>query len=162
ASTEQSFNNKVAELEGTFEKRVSGVQGQVDQLKRQFEVVGRPFTPAQFKEYVSQLSFSSWKPQFLVLHNTTTPTLPEWHRVPGEVRIERLANFYVNQHWSGAPHLVIDDEVIWVVNPLTKPGIHSPSWNGVSIGIEMVGDYDTEPFDNKVRDNTIAAVVVLN
>jgi hypothetical protein len=133
-------------------------------VPRAFETVSRSFTPAEFREYVSSLSFSSWKPEFIVLHHTGTPiTLAQWHIVPGEKRIQQLASYWGEQlHWSGGPHLIVDDRLIWVVNPLTKPGVHSPSWNKVSIGIEMVGDYDSEPLDDNVRNNTLQAIATLH
>jgi hypothetical protein len=133
-------------------------------FKRAFEIVGRSFSPMQFREYVSSLSFSSWKPEFIVLHHTGPPiTLAQWHRVPGEQQIQQLANYWGEQlHWSGGPHLIIDDRVIWVVNPLTKPGIHAPSWNKISIGIEMVGDYDAESLQDDVRNNTLQALAILD
>jgi hypothetical protein len=52
--------------------------------------------------------------------------------------------------------------VIWVFTPLTTSGIHSPSWNSMSWGVEMVGDYNVEPFGAPVRDNTVSALTTLH
>src|SRR5438105_5529100 len=64
--------------------------------------------------------------------------------------------------FSGGPHLIVDDQEIWLFNPLSKPGIYSPTWNKVAISIMMVGDYDSEDFDPHVRDNTVKAIAILD
>lgn len=46
--------------------------------------------------------------------------------------------------------------------PLTTSGVHSSSWNGIAWGVEMVGDYEVEPFEAAVRDNTVLALAVLH
>ena len=76
-------------------------------------------------------------------------------------------SYYKNEcGWNGGPHLFIDDRAIWVFNDLTKRGTHSPSFNASRFGIEMLGDYDKEEFNSgrgrKVRDNTVAAMAILN
>jgi hypothetical protein len=44
-------------------------------------------------------------------------------------------------------------------------GVHSPSWNKIAFGIEMLGNYDKESFDDgrglAVRHNTVAAMATL-
>ena len=108
-------------------------------------IVGRGFTPAAFDAYASELTFGAWRPQFVVLHNTATPRLADWHMVPGPQRMKNLEAYYRDeQHWSAGPHLFVADDLIWVFTPLTTSGTHSPSWNSVAWGIEMVGEYDEE------------------
>jgi N-acetylmuramoyl-L-alanine amidase len=67
--------------------------------------------------------------------------------------------------WHGGPHMFVDDKLIWLFTPLDKYGVHSPSWNTSAWGIEMVGDYDAEPFDSgfglAVRHNAVAAAAIL-
>jgi hypothetical protein len=46
--------------------------------------------------------------------------------------------------WSAGPHSFIDGVSIWVFTDFNVKGVHSPSWNGTRLGIEMVGDYDKE------------------
>ena len=77
--------------------------------------------------------------------------------------MRNLENFYQNvQKWSAGPHLFVADDLIWVFTPLNVSGVHSPSWNGISWGVEMVGDYAVEPFDPAVRDNTLSALATLH
>jgi hypothetical protein len=126
-------------------------------------IVGKRFTPAEFRQYVETLDFSSWRPQFVVLHNTSAPRLSQWHDKPGEQRMQDLAYYYgTEQGWRGGPHLIIDDDGIWVFNPLNRSGVHSPSWNAISWGVDMVGEYSEEPFNEKVRDNTVEAIATLD
>jgi hypothetical protein len=44
--------------------------------------------------------------------------------------------------------------------------VHSPSWNKVALGLEMLGDYEKEPFDRgrglAVQANAIAAMATLS
>jgi hypothetical protein len=52
-----------------------------------------------------------------------------------------------------------------VFTPLTVSGTHSPSWNKVALGVEMLGDYEHEAFNNgrglNVRKNSVAALATL-
>jgi hypothetical protein len=126
-------------------------------------IIGQGFTSDQFDEYVSTVSFGAWRPQFVVLHNTAVPKLSDWHSVSGADRMRNLANFNQNiQHWSAGPHLFVADDLIWVFTPLNVAGVHSPSWNSISWGVEMVGDYQVEAFDAQVRDNVAAALASLH
>jgi hypothetical protein len=125
-------------------------------------IVGRGFTAQQFKDYVGTLSFSDWRPQFVVLHNTSEPRLSQWHSTAGEIRMRNLEDYYKGQGWSAGPHLFVADDLIWVFTPLTTSGVHSPSWNGISWGVEMVGEYEEEPFSPDVRDNAVSALATLH
>lgn len=136
----------------------------------------RNFKQDSFAEYVATLHWTRWRPSLIVLHNTAAPTLAQWHetaakdraagRVAGRTRIDSLERFFQNdQHWSGCPHLFIADDWIWEMNPLTASGIHSPSWNHVAIGIEMVADFSREDDDSGfgliVRNNAIFCTAIL-
>lgn len=126
-------------------------------------IVNRSFNKEQFRDYVSTLQLTDWKPQFVVLHNTSSPRLSQWHSTPGSQRMLNLESYYRDQmKWSAGPHLFVADDLIWAFTPLTTPGVHSPSWNGISWGVEMVGEYQEEPFDAGVRDNAVAALGVLH
>jgi hypothetical protein len=132
-------------------------------------IVNRAFTPDDFAHYVDTLSFNAWEPEFVVLHNTAAPTLAQWIAGPTtpQQRILNLEAFYRDtQGWSAGPHLFIDNRLIWVFTPLTTSGVHSPSWNHVAWGVEMVGDYSREAFDRgpgaNVAENTVRALATLH
>ncbi|MCI0693339.1 N-acetylmuramoyl-L-alanine amidase [candidate division KSB1 bacterium] len=126
-------------------------------------IIGEGFTPVDFDHYVRQLNFGNWRPQFVVLHNTFKPRFSEWHNITGRERMKNFEHYYRDeQRWSAGPHLFVADDLIWVFTPLITSGVHSPSWNRFSWGVEMVGDYDMEPVNVNVFDNTIAALTTLH
>ena len=126
-------------------------------------IVGKGFTASEFATYVQSLSFTAWRPSFIVLHNTGVPTFAQWHNVPGNTRMLNLQSYYRDtQKWSGGPHVFVADDLIWAFTPLTVPGVHSPSWNNVSWGVELVGDYATETICDPLRKNAISALSTLH
>ena len=141
-----------------------------------FRIDGRRLSPEEFRAHVAQTSFASWRPSGIAVHNTANPSLyPTGKKGQGSwkgssiapaQRVKNLASYYSGLGWRSGPHLFIDDDGIWLFTPINQPGTHSPSWNGTKIGIEMVGDYDIEKFDEgpgaKVRANTVAALAILH
>jgi len=130
-------------------------------------IVGKSFSPEAFREYVTELSFQDWRPEFVVLHNTGIPTLGQRPQGLTLEHIKGLESYYRDDMgWSAGPHLFLDDRQIWAFTPLTTPGVHSPSWNSRSLGVEMLGDYDREEFDSgrglAVQQNAVAAVAILS
>lgn len=126
-------------------------------------IVGRGFTATDFQSYLTTVHLDVWKPQFIVVHNTQLPKLSDWHTKPGELHMQDLQNYYRDtMHWSAGPHLFIADDLIWVFTPLNTPGVHSPSWNGISWGVEVVGDYDVEPLSDGTRENAVTALACLH
>lgn len=124
---------------------------------------GRGMTPAAFMNYVKTLHFTQWRPHFVVCHNTGVPTFADWHKARGNARMAGLASYYRDDMgWSGGPHLFVADDVIWLGTPLTQPGVHSPSWNAVSWGVELVGDYDREPVPPALFQNAASALATLH
>jgi hypothetical protein len=112
---------------------------------------------------VQSLTFGAWRPTFVVLHNTSKPRLDEWHTTPGAKRMQNLQSYYRDgKKWSAGPHLFVADDLLWVFTPLTTYGIHSPSWNTVSWGVELVGEYEQEMFGDAVRNNAISALATLH
>jgi len=129
-------------------------------------IVGKSFTPEEFDSYCHTLVWTAWRPSFIVLHNTGSPSLAQRPKGLTQQHIGNLEAFYRDkQKWKAGPHLFIDDRQIWAFTPLTVSGTHSPSWNKVALGIEMLGDYEKEAFDSgrglKVRENAVAALATL-
>jgi len=102
-----------------------------------------------------------------VLHNTAIPSLAQRPDGLTKKHITGLESFYRDeQKWFGGPHLFVDDKQIWVFTPLNMSGTHSPTWNKVALGIEMLGDFEKESFDSgrglNVRNNVVAAMATLS
>lgn len=130
-------------------------------------IVGLGFNTQQFDNYCHSLQWVAWRPSFVVLHNTATPSLAQRPGGFTQQHMVNLVGFYRDQQkWSAGPHLFIDDKKIWVFTPLTMSGVHSPSWNKVAFGIEMLGNYAAESFTTgrglAVRNNTVAAIATLS
>jgi hypothetical protein len=126
-------------------------------------IVGKGYSRDEFGDYVKSLTFNLWRPSFVVVHNTAVPTFAQWHDIPGAQRMANLQSYYRDtQKWSAGPHLFVADDVIWVFTPLTVPGVHSPSWNGVSWGVELVGDYSKEEMNPDLLANAVSALATLH
>jgi len=83
-----------------------------------------------------------------VLHNTASPSLQQRPNGLTHQHILNLERFYRDtQKWSAGLHLFVDDRQIWVFTPLTVSGVHSPSFNKLALGVEMLGDYAKEEFN---------------
>src|SRR5215510_3810690 len=130
-------------------------------------IVAKPFNADAFVEYCHTLSWEAWRPSFIVLHNTQIPSLAQRPNGFSLNHIQQLEAFYRDtQGWKAGPHLFVDDRQIWVFTPLTVSGTHSPSWNSTALGIEMLGDFESEDFGTgrgaRVRSNAIAALASLS
>ncbi|MEP6756519.1 MAG: peptidoglycan recognition family protein [Chthonomonadales bacterium] len=127
-------------------------------------VIKKIWTPAEFVLYCKGMTLG-FHPQFVVLHNTSEPSLAQWPSTPWDKRVDNLVDYYKGQGWSAGPHLFIAPEGIIGFTPLTVTGVHSPSWNGISWGVEMVGEYMTESCADgpglKVYQNAVSAVASL-
>jgi hypothetical protein len=134
------------------------------------QIVGKSFrTPDAFAKYVDGVTFNIWRPRFVVVHNTSAPDLKnyaDWqtHKVPvtDEQWARNLKGYYEGLGWSAGPHLFVTPKSIIVFSPLNARGTHTPSWNSISWGVETVGEFQRDPFDNGVRDNLVAALGILH
>jgi hypothetical protein len=130
-------------------------------------IVGKSFSAEDFDAYCHTLQWVAWRPSFIVLHNTGVPSLAQRPNGLTQQHIKSLEAFYRDeQKWKAGPHLFVDDKQIWVFTPLTVSGTHSPSWNKLALGVEMLGDYEKEDFTAgrglKVRRNAVAALATLS
>ena len=129
-------------------------------------------TAVEFSAYVEKLHWANWRPQFLVLHNTAEPNLAQWihsglGKTAGAQRVKNLNHYYKTEEgWHSGPQIFVAPDFIWVACDLEADGVHASCYNRVSIGVEMVGDFATEPFDSgdgaKVRDNAVACLAALH
>jgi N-acetylmuramoyl-L-alanine amidase CwlA len=129
-------------------------------------IVGLSFKADQFDSYCHSLQWTAWRPSFIALHNTATPNLAQRPNGFTQQHMLNFVSFFRDEkHWSAGPHLFIDDKKIWVFTPLTMSGVHSPSWNKLAIGIEMLGNYASDSFKTgrglAVRQNAVAAMATL-
>jgi len=137
------------------------------------QIVGKKFTHAEFQSYLDNLSVSKWA-KFVVVHNTSEPDIALYHQWEArqgkyanwtaEQWLRNLSSYYSSLGWSGGPHLFVPPtpDTILILNPLTTSGIHTPSWNTISLGVETVGEFEREPFDDPTRANLVFALAALH
>ena len=112
------------------------------------KILGQPYSAAakagDFGAYLKTLNFTTWRPSCIVIHHCSEPSLKQRPNGFMPQHMQNLREFYESKNWSAGPHLFIDDHAIWTFSPMTARGVHAVSFNSTAIGIEMLGDYDTE------------------
>jgi hypothetical protein len=80
-----------------------------------------------------------------------------------------MARYYRDRlGWPSGPHLFLvagapnpAHDGIWAGTPLADIGVHATSANRYAIGIEIVGNYDREPWPSAVADLTYGTLTAL-
>ena len=89
-------------------------------------IVAKSFSPDELVTYCNGLKWPSWRPSFIVLHNTEIPSLAQVPNGFSETHMKGFVAYYRDEKkWSAGPHLFVDDRKIWVFHPLTTSGVHS-------------------------------------
>lgn len=127
---------------------------------------GRQMTIAECQAHIDAIELRPWRASGIVIHNTAAPDLKSWLGYPVDKRIINLKDFYENkQNWSSGPHFFVDPSHIIPFTPMNQKGTHSPSFNGTHIGIECVGNYDSDDDDKgpgqEVKKNLVALIGML-
>lgn len=108
-----------------------------------FSAVGSVWDRESFPGHLAALDLS-WV-RGVTLHHTGTPDLSQRPHGWTIQHMRNLAHYYGNTlGWSAGPHLFIDDDQIFGLSPLDRPGVHARSFNRTHIGIEVLGNYDRE------------------
>jgi hypothetical protein len=109
-----------------------------------FENVGLVWTPQSLKDYLGTIAKPGWC-DAITLHHTASPSLAQ--RPNGLIlqHLKNLRDFYRDEKgWSAGPHLFVDEDQAWGMCDFRKKGVHAVSFNKRAIGIEVLGDYDSE------------------
>lgn len=125
-----------------------------------FSFVGQFLKMTEVKNYLDALHFGEWKPGFVTLHHTASPSLSQRPQGLSPAHISNLRDYYRDEKgWSAGPHAFVDDRGVWVFSRWSARGVHAVSFNKDSWGVEMLGDFDNESFDTgrgaQVRDNAV-------
>ena len=105
--------------------------------------VGKVWTVESFREYLKGLKRPSYA-KSVTIHHTGAPSLAQRQNGLLAQHILNIQSYYKSLGWSRGPHLFIDEDQVFGMTPLNVPGIHAVSFNRSSIGIEVLGDYDSE------------------
>lgn len=126
-------------------------------------IVGKRFSTDEFESYVSSFRWRTlgWKPKGITVHHTASPSLKQRPKGLTITHIGNIEDFYQSRGWSSGPHFFIDQNGIWAFTPMNIRGIHAKSFNRTHLGIEMLGDYDSEEPDDQVMYNTQLCIVTI-
>lgn len=109
-----------------------------------FSNVGQVWSKDTFVSYLRRTKPPVWATS-VTMHHTAAPSLAQRPDGFTAQHIRNIQQYYQKSlGWSRGPHFFIDEDQIWGMTPPTVPGIHAKSFNATSIGIEVLGDYDTE------------------
>lgn len=128
-------------------------------------MIGRVLTVPEWQNYVASYNFGSLAPSRLVLHHTYRPDESQWR---GLASMRGMQNFYAGKGWTSAPHIYVAPDGIWLFTPMSRIGIHAGTGNGslsagwYSIGLEMVGYFDSQRPAGKVWEYSLAVMAGLS
>lgn len=109
-----------------------------------FENTGRVWSAQSLKTYLQGINKPAWCDS-VTLHHTASPSLAQRPNGFTAQHLRNLEHYYrVTKGWSSAPHLFVDEDQLWGMCDFRKKGVHAASFNKRSIGIEVLGDYDSE------------------
>ena len=109
-----------------------------------FSAVGLSWDIHSFRQYLQGVNRPSWA-KSVTLHHTAAPSLAQRPSGLTDQHVLNIRDFYQRQlGWRSGPQLFVDDKRIMGMTPITERGVHAVSFNSSSIGIEVLGDYDSE------------------
>lgn len=119
-------------------------------MTRPFAWQPRLFTSlAAFRQHLADVDMD-WC-EGLTLHHTYRPTREQWHGLRTMRGLKTHYRQVEGGTWDSGPHLFLAPDGIWQGTPLYRPGIHAGRCNRDHVGVEVVGDYDREPWSREVR-----------
>jgi N-acetylmuramoyl-L-alanine amidase/Mannosyl-glycoprotein endo-beta-N-acetylglucosaminidase len=121
-------------------------------------------TVQEYKDYVATITKPSWV-KGVVIHHTWKPVQGDWK---GETTMNALKKYYENLHWDAGPHLFLcigspnsENDGIWQMTPLTGVGVHAGECNSTTWGMEIVGNYDLQPWSAELKEAVYDTLEVL-
>lgn len=109
-----------------------------------FGDVGKVWTLESYKAHLAKTKNSQGF-RAVTCHHCAAPSLAQRPQGFKLMHLQNMRDFYRGEKgWSSAPHGYIDENEIWGMCPLTERGIHAASFNSYSVGLEMLGDFDSE------------------
>lgn len=105
--------------------------------------VGKVWSVESFDTYLNSVEKPSWC-KAVCLHHTAAPSLSTRPQGLLSQHIRNMEDFYREKEWSAGPHFFTDENEIFGMTPPNLKGVHAVSFNSNAIGIEVLGNYDTE------------------
>lgn len=114
-----------------------------------YNAIGKVWSIESFENALKIAAKPAWC-NSICLHHTALPSLVMRPKGLLMEHIHNMKSGYVEKGWRSGPHLYIDEDQIYAMTPLAEKGIHAVSFNSRSIGIEVLGNYDSEdPFTGR-------------
>lgn len=111
-------------------------------------------TVDEFNQYLHTIKKPSWLKR-IVVHHTYTPTVADWR---GLKTMQGMYRYYRTLGWTGYPHIFVAPDGLWIMNPLTRTGIHANAANVDSYGFEVVGRYDTIQWQEPIKSLAVGSI----
>lgn len=115
-----------------------------------FENVGLVWTPESLRDYLKGRPRPAWC-KGITLHHTGAPSLATRPKGLLITHIHNMRDYYKTPvpeigkgSWGTGPHLFVDEDQGFGMTPFEFQGTHARSFNATHIGIEVLGDYDSE------------------
>lgn len=135
-----------------------------------YEVI--PLSHAGLLKRLAVQHLGTWC-KFITLHNTSSPSLGLWakNRVKWSAvdLCKNMESGWRSLGWHTGPHYLVTPEVdfpIFELSDPSAPGVHASCFNSMSIGIEMVGEFNLESFSMgpgaAVRDSSVLLLAALH
>lgn len=114
-----------------------------------YNAIGKVWSAQTFEQYLNKTNKPAWC-NAVCMHHTSAPSLAMRPKGLLQQHIYNMKDGYVKKGWKSGPHLYIDEDQIYAMTPLSERGVHAVSFNSRAIGIEVLGDYDSEdPFSGR-------------
>ena len=110
-----------------------------------YELVGKVWDAETFDKYVKSIKGRlSWA-KGVTVHHTAAPSLAQRPKGWTIQHMRNLQHFYQKRlGWSAGPHLFTDEDQIFGMSGMHRRGVHAVSFNRSHLGIEMLGNFDSE------------------
>jgi hypothetical protein len=109
-----------------------------------YDNTGRVWTPASLAETLAKATPPRWVTG-ITLHHMAAPSLAQRPRGLTVQHLENLRAYYRDElGWKAGPQFFTDEDQVFGLSPWTAPGTHAKSFNATHLGIEVLGDYDSE------------------
>lgn len=114
------------------------------------KIVNKLFSQKEFRDYLKDKNITRTIDK-IVLHHTHS-TVDEWKK--GERSTGYYKKLYEDKGWTSGPHFFIASRGIWLFTDINIQGTHANKGNLNSIGIEIVGRYNTKLPEGEIWNNT--------
>jgi hypothetical protein len=96
----------------------------------------------------------------IILHHTASPSVALWQRYGNEKTVRSIYNGHTANGWSGIGYhlIILPDGTIAEGRPIAQQGAHAAAWNPGTIGVAMIGDFDSE-FPSQAQIASTATVL---